>query len=173
MSGEAGRPAIEQAIHNMGDKISQFINVYNFELGCIRDYIGVNEVRDGSGVNPRIGLQVMNNQMQSSNTATGHIYGGVVSIMTDTSKGVAIRLWDTLKQSDVNSMYIKLLGQKNSDFIKRRKDITSSNYDTMITIDMSQDEKLFLETQINTALQAGTIELEDEIGRASCRERVS
>ncbi len=161
--GNAQRPAIEQAIHNMGDKIQQFITVYNFELNCIRDYIGVNEIKDGSGVNPRIGLQVMNNQIQASNTATAHIYGGVVNILQNQAKGIAMRLWDTLKQADVNSMYVKLLGQKNVDFIKYRKDITSSNYDVMITVDMSQDDKQFLEMNINTALQAGTIELEDAI----------
>lgn len=161
--GNSIMPPMSDAIHSMGDKISQFITVYNFELGCIRDYIGVNEIRDGSGVNPRIGLQVMNNQIQASNTATAHIYGGLVNIMGNTAKGIAMRLWDTLKQQDVNSMYVKLLGQKNTDFIKYRKDITSSNYDVMITVDMSQDDKQFLELNINNSLQAQTIELEDAI----------
>ena len=162
-SGENKLPPISDAIHSMGDKIAQFIQVYNFELGCIRDYIGINEVKDGSGVNPRIGLQVMNTQIQSSNTATAHIYGGVVNVTANVAKSGAVRLWDTLKQADVNSMYVQLLGKQNVDFIKYRNDITSSNYDVMITVDMSQDEKQFLELQINTALQAGTIELEDAI----------
>lgn len=163
MDGENKLPPMSDAIHSMGDKIQQFIAVYNFELNNIRDYIGVNEIKDGSGVNPRIGLQVMNNQIQASNTATAHIYGGYVKILENKSKNIAARLWDTLKQSDVNSMYMKLLGQKNVDFIKRRKDITDSNYDVMISVDMSQDDKQFLELQVNTSLQAGTIELEDAI----------
>lgn len=162
-SGEGNRPSIEQAIHQMGDKIQQFIAVYNFELNCIRDYIGVNEIKDGSGVNPRIGLQVMNNQIQASNTATAHIYGGYVNILQNKAKNIASRFWDTMKMADVNSMYVKLLGQKNTDFIKYRKDITDSNYDVMITVDMSQDDKLFLEQNINSALQAGTIELQDAV----------
>lgn len=163
MDGENKMPPMSDAIHSLGDKIGQFIQVYNFELNNIRDYIGVNEIKDGSGVNPRIGLQVMNNQIQASNTATAHIYGGYVKILENKSKNIASRLWDTLKQSDVNSMYMKLLGQKNVEFIKKRKDITSSNYDVMISVDMSQDDKQFLEAQINVALQAGTIELEDAI----------
>jgi hypothetical protein len=162
-SGEANRPAIEQAIHSMGDKIQQFIAVYNFELNCIRDYIGINEVKDGTGVNPRIGLQVMQNQIQASNTATAHIYGGYVKILENKAKNIASRMWDTLKMADVNSMYVKLLGQKNTDFIKYRKDITDSNYDVLISVDMSQDDKSFLEANINAALQAGTIELQDAV----------
>lgn len=161
--GNPSRPALENAPHPLGDKITQFINVYNFELNNIRDYIGVNEVRDGSGVNPRMGLGVLNNQIQASNTATAHIYGGFISIMTNTLKGCALRLWDTLKQADVNSMYIRLLGKQNSDFIKRRKDITSSNYDVMISVDMSQDDKLFLEENIKNGLAGGTLEFEDAV----------
>jgi hypothetical protein len=162
-SGEQNRPAIEQAVHNMGDKISQFISVYNFELNNIRDYIGVNEVKDGSGVNPRIGLQVMNNQIQASNTATAHIYGGYVKILENKAKNIAARFWDTMKSADVNSMYVKLLGQKNSDFIKYRKDITDSNYDVMISVDMSQDDKQFLEMNIQEALKNKTIQLQDAV----------
>lgn len=159
--GSQGRPAIEDAIHPLGDAISQFMNVYNFELNNIRDYIGVNEVTDSASVNPRMGLGVMNNQIQASNNATAHIYGAWVSILTNTAKGVAMRLWDTLKQSDANSMYIKLLGRKNVDFLKYREDITCSNYDVMITVDMSQDDKQFLELNISNALQAGTIDVDD------------
>jgi hypothetical protein len=164
ISGDnANRNPIEQNINQIGDKIQQYIGVYNFELGCIRDYIGINEVKDGSEVNPRLGLGVMQGQLQASNTATAHIYNGYISIRTDICKSVAIMLWDALSTDTTNDMYIKLLGKKNADFIKYNKELTKSNYLTKISTNMSQDDRVFLEKNIEVALSQGKIELEDAL----------
>lgn len=164
LSGENNnRPAIEQAIHNMGDKIAQFINVYNFELNNIRDYISVNEVRDGSSVNPRMGMNVMNNQIQASNTGTAHIYLGYIYVYGRTATSVGIRLWDTLKQAEPNSMYMRILGNENVQFIRKRKILTASNYDVLVSVDMSDEDKNFLDRTIESSLQAGSIEFEDAV----------
>lgn len=161
--GDRESPPMRDAKYQIGDKITQFINVYNWEFNNIRAYISINEATDGIGVDERKGLQVMNNQIKASNTATGHIYGGFINIMNNTAKGIAIRLWDTLKQSDSNSMYMKLLGRENIDFIKKRKDITSSNYDVMISVNLSPDDKMQLELNIERTLSTGQIELEDAV----------
>lgn len=163
MAGDKMRPAMQDAKYSIGDKISQFINVYNWEFNNIRSYISINEATDGIGVDERKGLQVMNNQIKASNTATGHIYGGFINILNNTAKCIAIRLWDTLKQADANSMYMKLLGKENVDFIKRRKDITSSNYDVMIRVNQSPDDNMQLEANIERSLAGGQIELEDAV----------
>lgn len=163
MSGERQESPMRDAMYSMGDKISQFINVYNWEFNNIRAYISVNEATDGIGVDERKGLQVMNNQIKASNTATGHIYGGFINILNNTAKGIAIRFWDTLKQTDQNSMYMKLLGKENVDWIKHRKDITSSNYDVMISVNLSPDDKMQLENNIERSLAQGQIELEDAV----------
>lgn len=163
IKGDRRAPALEQNMHQIGDKLTQFMNVYNFEIDCLKDYIGLNSAKDGSGVNPRIGAQVMNNQIQSSNTATAHIYGGFIFLFGRVARGNGIRLWDTLKESSPNAMYLRILGKKNVNFIRKRKDITSSNYDVKVSIDMSDADRQFLEANIGLALQAGTIELEDAV----------
>ena len=158
-----GRPPIEQSLHNMGDKIPQFMNVYNWEYQNIATYIGFNASTDGTSVGERMGAQVMQSQIKTTNTATAHLYGAYIYTFENTGKCVATRLWQTLKESDANSMYMKLLGKENSDFVKKRKDITSSNYDVMISVDMTDDDRAFLEANIERGLQAATIELEDAI----------
>lgn len=163
MKGDRRNPPIEQALNQMGDKITQFITVYNFELGCLKDYIGFNDATDGSGINPRMGAQVMNNQIQASNTATAHIYGGYIYLYGRAARGNGIRLWDTLKESDPNAMYMRILGRKNIDFIKKRKDLTASNYDVNVSVDMSDSDRQFLEQNISVSLQAGLIKLEDAV----------
>jgi len=163
LDGGDKRPIMESAIHNIGDKITQFMNVYNWEFNNIRSYISINEATDGIGVDERKAVGVLNSQQKASNTATGHIYGGLINILNNTAKGIAMRLWDTLKQADANSMYMKLLGKENADFIIKRKDITDSNYDVMIRVNMSPNDNLQLEANIERSLAAGQIELEDAI----------
>lgn len=160
-SGEKGLPAISDAVHSMGDKLGQFMTTYEWELNNIRAYIGYNDATDGSSIGDRTGKGVQDTQISITNTATGHIYSGYTTIKINNDKGIALRLWDTLKQADVNSMYMRILGKHNVDFIKKRKDITSSNYDVMIAVDKTHEDKAFLENNIALALQSGLIELQD------------
>lgn len=154
ISGDsANRSPIEQNINELGTKIQEYIGVYNFELNCIRDYIGVNEVKDGSGVNPRLGLGVMEGQVAASNLATAHIYGGYISILTDTAKSVGIMLWDLLNTDTTNEVYIRLLGKQNVDFIKYSQDITKSNYTTKISVNMDNGAMAWLDELCITAVQ--------------------
>jgi len=164
ISGDnANRSPIEQNMNELGDKLKQYIEVYNFELNCIRDYLGINEVKDGSQVNPRIGLGVMQGQQAASNLATAHIYGGWVSLMTDTCEAAAILFWDALNTPETNDMYIRLLGKQNADFLLYNKELTRSNYLTKISVNMSTQDRMWLNQQIEVALAQGKLQLEDAL----------
>lgn len=148
-----GKPPLLPLQNNIGNQIQEYVNIYNFEMNNIRDYLGINEVKDGSEVNPRLGLGVMQGQMMASNMATAHIYGGFVSIMTDTVNCIAIMLWDALNTPETNEIYIKFLGKENVDFIRYNKDITKSNYLTKISVNMSQAEMSWIDNMCITAVQ--------------------
>lgn len=154
---------IEDAIHSMGDKISQFISAYNFEYDNLRNYIGYNPQTDGSGTPDRLSPSVQQNQMEITNTATAHLYDGYINVFGSTGKKTTILMWQTLKYGNENSLYLKLLGQNNIDFIRYRTDIVASNYLTDVTVDMSQQERQFLENLILQSLNAQTIEPEDAL----------
>lgn len=154
---------IEDAIHSMGDKISQFITAYNFEYANLANYIGYNPQTDGSGTPDRLSPSVQQTQMEITNTATAHLYDGYISVFGSTGKKISILLWQTLKYGNENSLYLKLLGQNNVDFIRYRTDIVASNYLTDVTVDMSQKERQFLEELILQALNAQSIEIEDAL----------
>lgn len=164
ISGDnANRSPIEQNLNELGDKLHQYIEVYNFELNCIRDYLGINEVKDGSQVNPRIGLGVMQGQQAASNLATAHIYGGWVSLMTDTCEAASILFWDALNTPETNDMYIRLLGKQNADFLLYNKELTKSNYLTKISVNMTLQDRTWLNQQIEVALAQGKLMLEDAL----------
>ena len=154
ISGENTRNApIEPIISGYGNMLQEQIAIYNFELNNIRDYLGINEVKDGSGVPARMGLGVANGAVQASNMSTAHIYNGYISILTDTAKATAILLWDALNTPETNDMYIRLLGKSNADFIKYNKDLTRSNYATKISVNMGAEDMQWLSEFLTTAVQ--------------------
>lgn len=164
ISGDnANKNPIDQMISSFGDKLKEYINVYNFELNCIRDYLGINEVKDGSGSPQRLGLGVMQGQINASNMSTAHIYNGYVSILTDTAKSVSVLLWDALNTPETNDMYVKLLGKENADFIRFNKDITKSNYLTKVSINMNQQDLAWLDNLCTTAVQQKQMMPEDAL----------
>ncbi len=164
MSGDlANRNPVEQMISSFGDKLQQYIAVYNFELNCIRDYLGINEVKDGSQVSPRLGLGVMQGQINASNMSTIHIYNGFISILTETARNIACLLWDALNTPTTNDMYIKLLGKENADFIRYNDDITRSNYLTKIAVNRNMGELAWIDELCNTAVQQKQMLPEDAL----------
>lgn len=142
-------------------KIQAFINEYNFELGNIRDYLGVNEFRDGSSTDARISSRFAQSQLDSSNTATWSIYNAYVKATEELVRQIATRIWDSLNYGEPNKGYLQFLGKKNVDLIKEREDITRSNYDFVYELEMQQGEREALEQNIQTCLANGSLEMPD------------
>lgn len=159
ISGEKGKPPITPMANDYGNQIKELVSVYNFELNNIRDYLGVNEIKDGSQTPDRLGLGVMQGAKQAANMALAHIYDGLLSIMGGTSISSAYLLWDALKSG--STMYTKLLGKENADFLKYNKQITESNYLTKIAVAPTGDEISWFEKNMDTALQQQKIAPED------------
>jgi hypothetical protein len=164
VSGDNGnKDPVQQLLSTYGDKIKGQIEVYNFELNCIRDYLGINEIKDGSAVPERIGLGVMQGQVNAANMSTAHIYNGWVSIRTDTVKSTGVLLWDALNTPETNDMYIKLLGKENADFIRYNKEITKSNYLVKVTVNMSSKDLAWLDNLCTTSVQQKQMMPEDAL----------
>lgn len=153
---------IKDDIVNLMAQVQGFITIYNFELDNIRDYLGVNPYREGGAVPAKLGLGVMQSQLDSSNTATWSIYTAYTKTLKRLAKQIAIRIGDELAYSDdVNKGLLGILGQDNVDLIKERKDISASQYDLDIQLEMETEQRQQKEQNIANAVAAGTIELQD------------
>lgn len=159
ISGEKGKPPITPMSNDYGNQIKELVSVYNFELNNIRDYLGINEIKDGSQTPDRLGLGVMQGQVHASNMALAHIYEAFISIMSGTCVSSSYLLWDALKSG--STMYTQLLGKENADFIKYNKELTQSNYLTKISVAPTGDEIMWFEKNMDTALQQQKIMPED------------
>jgi hypothetical protein len=157
------RKPIEVNQTSFGSKLQELIGVYNFNLNNVRDFLGVNEVREGSSVNPKMGLGVIQEQLAASNNATADLYNGWLNIANRVVTNVGQLIWDSLKYGSDYQGYRRILGKENVAFIKEAKDITDSNYDLNIEVKATPLDKQMLEQNLTTALSAGLIEMEDAI----------
>ena len=87
-----------QQLPNNGNvaQLNTLISQYNFNLERLREEMGISEYRDGSSVPVKTGLGVMQQQIQSSNSATEYIYDGFTNVMEETTEKVSMMLWDTV-----------------------------------------------------------------------------
>jgi hypothetical protein len=83
---------------NIGNinQINSAIQVYNFYVAKIRDEVGINEYREGSSVNPKMGLGVLQSQIRESNNATDFIYDSYLEITEQTITKIGILLHDSV-----------------------------------------------------------------------------
>lgn len=131
-------------------QIQQLIMVYNHYLDRLRDEIGVNEYREGSGVNPKLGLGVQQAQIQASNNATDFIYDAYLSLYQQTAFKISLLLYDSVSYG----------GRQYSEYLSPEK-VKGRQFDVKIEVMPDEKERQFLEGMIQTALSAGMMEFED------------
>lgn len=131
-------------------QIQELISVYNHYLERLRDEIGVNEYREGSGVNPKLGLGVQQAQIQASNNATDFIYDAYLNIYQQTAFKIALLLYDSVLYG----------GRQYQDYLNPEA-VKGKSFDVKIEVLPDDKERQFVEGMIQTALSAGMIEFED------------
>lgn len=150
--GDSSNAVPIQEAPNSGSvsQIQQLIMVYNHYLERLRDEIGVNEYREGSGVNPKLGLGVQQAQIQASNNATDFIYDAYLSLYQQTAFKISLLLYDSVIYG----------GKQYSEYLNPEK-VSGKTFDVKIEVMPDEKERQFLEGMIQTALSAGMIEFED------------
>jgi hypothetical protein len=145
-----GVPISEAPNSGSVNQIQELIMVYNHYLDRLRDEIGVNEYREGSGVNPKLGLGVQQAQIAASNNATDFIYDAYLSVFTQTAFKTALLLYDSV-----------LYGGKQYKEYVRGSEIEGKEFDVLIEALPDDGEKQFLNQMLQTAISANMIEFED------------
>lgn len=145
-----GVPISEAPNSSSIGQLQELITVYNHYLERLRDEIGVNEYREGSGVNPKLGLGVQQQQIAASNNATDFLYDAYLSIYQQTSLKIALLLYDSVLYG----------GKQYGDYLNKES-VENRVFDVKIEVMPDDKEKMFVESMIQTALSAGMIEFED------------
>jgi len=126
------------------------ITTYNFYVSKIRDEVGINEYREGSSVNPKMGLGVLQSQIRESNNATDFIYDSYLEITEQTITKIGILLHDSV-----------VYGGKAYREYFSNAELAGMYFDFKLEMLPDDVEKAYVESMINTAMQNGMIDFDD------------
>jgi len=146
-----------------GQKLQTLIQTYNYYLQMIRDVTGLNEARDGSSPDSRALVGVQKLAAANSNTATRHILDAGLFLTADTAEGLSLRISDILEYSPSREAFIQKIGGFNVATLSELTELHLYDFGIMLELSPDDEEKGMLENNIQTALSAGLIDLEDAI----------
>ena len=146
-----------------GNKLAALINTYNYYLQMIRDTTGLNEARDGStpSKNALVGIQKI--AAANSNTATRHILQGGLYITAETCESLSMRISDILEYSPTADAFIQKIGGHNVATLQEMSELHLYDFGIFLELSPDEEQKQMLENNVQTALSAGLIDLEDAI----------
>jgi hypothetical protein len=139
-----------QELTNSGSvaQLQELINIFNYYLSRLREETGINELRDGAGVNPRLGNKQMQAGIAASNNATDFIYDSYINIIENTMMKCGILLTDAVKYKV----------KEYSNLIKVPVD--NRYFDIKVEMMPDDDYRQFLEQMVQSALSGGAIDFE-------------
>jgi len=146
-----------------GQKMQTLIQTYNYYLQMIRDVTGLSEARDGSTPDARALVGVQKLAAANSNTATRHILDAGLFLTAETAECLSLRISDVLEYSPSKDALIQKIGGYNVATLEELSELHLYDFGIVLQLAPDDEEKGMLENNIQTALSAGLIDLEDAI----------
>tara|TARA_R100001591_G_scaffold14_4_gene61 strand:+ start:1297 stop:3678 length:2382 start_codon:yes stop_codon:yes gene_type:complete len=146
-----------------GAKIQSLIQTYQYYLQMIRDVTGLNEARDGStpDKNALVGLQKL--AAANSNTATRHLLQAMLYLTSRTCENICLRVSDSLEFPFTKSALENSISRYNVATLEEINKLNLHDFGIFLQLEPDEEEKQFLEQNIQIALKGGAIDLEDAI----------
>ena len=159
-----GKVPIQELQSSSGlNKIQALIQTYQYYLQMIRDTTGLNEAVDGSSPdkNALVGLQKL--AAANSNTATRHVLKSLMYITIRTAENISLRVNDALQFPLTKEALLNSISNFNVKTLEEIEKIGLHDFGIFLELEPDAEEKSKLEQNIQVALQAGGIDLEDAI----------
>jgi hypothetical protein len=159
-----GKVPIQELNSSSGQaKIQSLIQTYQYYLQMIRDVTGLNEARDGSAMdkNSLVGLQKM--AANASNVATRHILQSSLYLTLKTCENISLRLSDVLNNPLTANALQQSISSYNVGTLKEVQNLNLHDFGIFLELEPDEEEKQLLEQNVQIALQAGGIDLDDAI----------
>ena len=159
-----GKVPIQELQSSSGiQKVQALIQTYQYYLQMIRDVTGLNEARDGSqpDKNSLVGLQKL--AAAASNTATKHILQSLMYLSVRVAENISLRVADMLGFPLTKQALLNSINQFNTSTLEEIEKLNMHEFGIFLELEPEQEDKEFLEKNIQIALQTQTIGLEDAI----------
>ena len=159
-----GKVPIQELSASTGQgKINSLISTYQYYLQMIRDVTGLNEARDGSlpDRNTLVGLQKL--AANASNVATRHIVQSSLYLILKLAENVSLKVADALEFPLTKASLQNSISTYNIKTLSEVVNLNLHDFGIFLELEPDEEEKQQLEANIQVALQAGNIDVEDAI----------
>jgi len=146
-----------------GQKLQTLITTYNYYMQMIRDVTGLNEARDGSVPDSRALVGVQKLAAANSNTATRHILDSGLFLTKQLAECLSLRISDVLEYGNAEKAFVQKIGGFNAATLSELADLHLYDFGIFLELAPDEEEKGLLENNIQTALSAGLVDLDDAI----------
>ena len=156
-------PIQELATSNGMGKIQSLIQTYEYYLKMIRDVTGLNEARDGTLPDKQslVGLQKL--AAANSNVATRHVLQASLYLTLRTCENISLRVADALMFPMTKQSLMSSISRYNVGTLEELSTLNMHDFGIFLELEPDEEQKQVLEQNIQIALQAGQIDLEDAI----------
>ena len=156
-------PIQELSSSNGMGKIQSLIQTYEYYLKMIRDVTGLNEARDGTLPDKQslVGLQKL--AAANSNVATRHIMQASLYLTLRACENISLRVADALMFPLTRMSLEQSISKYNVGTLDELIDLSMHDFGVFLELEPDEEQKAQLEQNIQVALQAGQIDLEDAI----------
>ena len=156
-------PIQELSTSNGMGKIQSLIQTYEYYLKMIRDVTGLNEARDGTLPDKQslVGLQKL--AAANSNVATRHVLQASLYLTLRTCENISLRVADALMFPMTKQALMSSISRYNVGTLEELSSLNMHDFGIFLELEPDEEQKQILEQNIQIALQAGQIDLEDAI----------
>ena len=151
--------SIENSIRN----INEYIGLYNHYLRMIRDATGINEVMDASTPKGDALVGVRQQALAAGNNALYDITNASLIIYKKVCSDIVKCLQVIPTDSVLYRVYSKAIGEISMEILSSFNEIPMYNYGIRVVRDMSDEDRIFLEQNLQASLAQKEIDLEDAI----------
>lgn len=149
--------SIENSIRN----INEYINLYNHYLRMIRDATGINEVMDASTPKGDALVGVRQQALAAGNNALYDITNASMVLYRRVCEDIVKCLQVIPDDSVLYRVYQKAVGEKSMEILQSFENLPMYNFGVIVIQEMSDDDRIFLEQNVQATLAQKEIDLED------------
>jgi hypothetical protein len=150
---------IGNAIRN----INELIGLYNHYLRLIRDATGINEMMDASTPKGDTLVGVQQNAIAAGNNATYDITNASMILFKKVCEDIVKCIQVLPSDSVIFSAYENAIGKENMSVLSSFKDLPMYNFGVQVVKEMEEQDRTYLEQNIQMSLQQKELDIEDAI----------
>jgi hypothetical protein len=148
---------IGNAIRN----INELIGLYNHYMQLIRDTTGINEAMDASSPKGDALVGVQQQAIAAGNNAIYDITNASMMLFKRVCQDVVKCLQILPVESVLHKIYTNAIGEENMKVLSSFKDLSMYNFGVQVVKEMEDEDRQYLEQNIQMAIQQQQIDLED------------